>query len=173
MTSWTLTRPVMRAVAGCMLMAAGVGSAGAAEKHLSGRTVYFPVDTTTLPAPMKGGPLIAVGHRNGLQFNESGEFTGWAQTVLSSEITGGAGAFVTLLKITYIDGAELHMRSTGTLDYAKGRVDDGALQVVGGSGIYEAATGSGTFTCQMPQGQPEGHAGGYFCDGEVTVLTSE
>jgi len=122
-------------------------SAPASVETLTYRTFSQAANVQSIDVGDAQGHLLGITHQSGIAAFSDGTFATTYFTAAFDYTNGSGQILVTYNNITFDDGSELWLKSTGTA-VANGQRTNikGTLSVVGGKGRYDGATGQGTFS---------------------------
>jgi hypothetical protein len=136
----TLPRGLTRfgMLASVALFASG---AFAGEQHLELKLVIHPLDVKVVEAPNVAGEKMTSGKYFGVAWTNDGRVA-VKDYIGASDMLNGTGSLKGYSTYTFQDGSSITASYTGEI---KEGVVHGEYKILSGTGLYDKATGSGTF----------------------------
>lgn len=145
--------------AGCCL--AAVQSAAADDETIGFRLITHPIETTTLMAPELEGHVIGIMDAKGSAVFDDGRMAD-KTFVYSFDLDKGIGSGHGYSVYSFVDGSSISARFDTTVN-ADGVL--GIYTVLGGTGIYDGVSGTGSF-----RNASHPWDGASLFDGEFTLV---
>lgn len=140
-----------------------------ADETLKVRTVSHSTSTIFVDAADGvEGHIVGSARFVGISFYEDGR-VGRVAYLANFDYVKGSGAYETYMTVTFDDGSTLRQRNTGMAVTKDGvtTFPDGRIEILGGTGRYANASGSGTFSGMRVLPIADGGDGYY--DGTIEI----